>query len=48
MIDPTTIHPRRPAQIEPMETHVRLSVGWCLLAYVLGMLTVVAIIWGHQ
>jgi hypothetical protein len=24
---------------------VRLSVGWCLLAYVLGMLTVIAIIW---
>jgi cytochrome c1 len=29
----------------PSETHVRLSIGWCLLAYLLGMLTVIAIIW---
>jgi hypothetical protein len=36
---------RTPAPIEPLETHVRLSVGWCLLAYVAGMLTVVSVIW---
>jgi hypothetical protein len=31
--------------IAPTETHVRLSVGWCVLAYVLGFLTPVVIIW---
>lgn len=47
--DPAWPEPRRPAQIEPMETHVRLSVGWCLLAYVLGMLTVAGVLWwGYQ
>ena len=29
----------------PVSTHFHLSVGWLLLAYVLGLLTVVSIIW---
>jgi hypothetical protein len=33
----------------PVPTHFHLSVGWLLLAYVLGLLTVIGVLWwGYQ